>query len=90
MSKIKVLLLFILIANIVTAQTRQVSGVVADSSNTGIPSATVKVKGSKVQSLTGTDGSFTVSAPSGNIDLEISSIGFGTKNVSVAATDNNV
>jgi TonB-dependent SusC/RagA subfamily outer membrane receptor len=90
MTRFRVLLLFMLIANIVSAQTRQLNGLVTDSSNNAVPSATVKVKGSNVQSLTGSDGKFTLSVPSGNIVLEISSIGFELKETPVSATDNNV
>ncbi|MEJ0106273.1 MAG: carboxypeptidase-like regulatory domain-containing protein [Bacteroidota bacterium] len=90
MTRFKILLLFMLIANIVSAQTRQLSGLVTDATNTGVPSATVKVKGSTIHTLTGTDGKFTLSAPSGNIFLEISSIGFDPIEVAVAGTDNNI
>lgn len=90
MTRFKLLLLFMLIANAVSAQNRQLSGLVTDADKQGIPSATVKVKGSNVQSLTDVDGKFTISVPSGKIVLEISSIGFETKEVAVATTDNNV
>jgi len=79
-----------LIANVVSAQTRKLTGVVTDAANKGVPSATVKVKGTNVQMLTNSDGDFTLSVPSGNIVLQISSIGYGSKEVSVASTDNNV
>ncbi|MFT3748714.1 MAG: SusC/RagA family TonB-linked outer membrane protein [Agriterribacter sp.] len=90
MTKFKFLLLFILIANAVSAQTRQLSGLVSDASNNGVPGATVKVKGKNTQTLTDTDGKFSFSVPSGDIVLQISSIGFTTKEVAVSATDNNV
>ncbi|PVD52123.1 SusC/RagA family TonB-linked outer membrane protein [Terrimonas sp.] len=90
MTKFKFLLLFMLIANAVSAQTRQLSGLVTDAGNNGVPGATVKVKGKNSQTLTDTDGKFSFSVPSGNIVLQISSIGFTTKEVTVAATDNSV
>ncbi|MCC6288127.1 MAG: SusC/RagA family TonB-linked outer membrane protein [Chitinophagaceae bacterium] len=90
MTKIKFLLLFMLIANVVSAQTRQLSGLVTDASNNGVPGATVKVKGKNAQTLTDNDGKFSFSVPSGSIVLQISSIGFTTKEVTVAATDNSV
>jgi TonB-linked SusC/RagA family outer membrane protein len=90
MTRFKVFLLFMLIANIVSAQTRELKGLVTDAANKGVPSATVKVKGSKTQGLTSVDGKFTLSVPSGNIVLEVSSIGFEPKEVAVAETDNNV
>ena len=90
MTRFKVFLLFILIANVVSAQTRQLNGVVTDNLNKGVPSATVKVKGNKAQGLTNADGKFTLSVPSGDIVLQVSSIGFEPKEVAVAATDNDI
>lgn len=90
MTKFKMLLLFIMIANVVSAQTRQLSGTVADASNNGIPGATIKVKGKNVQTLTNSDGKFSLAIPSGNIILQISSVGFATKEVPVSATDNDI
>jgi len=90
MSRFKLLLLFILIANVVSAQSRQLNGVVTDSANNGVPSATVKVKGSKAHTLSSADGKFTLSVPSGDVVLQISSVGFADKEVSVGASDDNV
>jgi TonB-linked SusC/RagA family outer membrane protein len=90
MTRFKAFLLFILIANVASSQTRELSGFVNDAANKPVPSATVKVKGSAVQTLTSKDGKFTLAAPSGNIVLEISSIGFEPKDVVVAKTDNNL
>ncbi|MGN6437113.1 MAG: SusC/RagA family TonB-linked outer membrane protein [Agriterribacter sp.] len=90
MCKFKLLLLFMLIANVVLAQTRQLSGTVADAEKNPIPAATVKVKGKNISTLTDNDGNFTLAVPSGAIVLEISSVGFAIKEVPVSATDNNV
>lgn len=90
MCKFKLLLLFMLIANVVLAQTRQLSGVVTDAEKNPIPAATVKVKGKNIQTLSDNDGNFTLGVPSGAIVLEISSVGFATREFSVSATDNNV
>lgn len=90
MAKFRLLLLFMLIANLVSAQTRQISGQVTDADNNGIPSATVKVKGKNIQSLTDVDGKFNMSVPSGNIVLVISSVGYANKEVDVADGESNV
>jgi TonB-linked SusC/RagA family outer membrane protein len=79
-----------LIAHIVSAQTRQVSGVVTDNESKGVPGATIKLKGKNVQTLTDADGRFTIAVPSGQAVLEITSIGFEKKEVTVAAGDNSV
>jgi len=90
MTRFKVFLLFMLIANVVSAQTRKLNGLVTDAANKGVPSATVKVKGSAVQGLTNIDGKFSITVPSENIVLEISSVGFEPKEVAVSATDNDI
>lgn len=90
MAKIKLLLLFVLIANMVSAQTRQISGTVTGADKNAIPGATVKVKGKNIQTLTDADGKFTIAAPTGNVVLQISSIGFAAQDVTVGANDNSV
>ena len=76
MTKCKLLLLFMLIAHIVSAQTRQVSGVVTDAQNNGVPGATIRLKGKNVQTLSDADGKFTIALPAGQAVLEVTSIGF--------------
>lgn len=83
-------MLFVLIANIVSAQTRQLSGTVTDSANNGIVAATVKVKGGKTATITDAEGKFTIAVPGGSITLQISSVGFAEKEFAVAAGDNNI
>jgi len=72
------------------AQTRQVSGKVTGPDNKAVAAATVKIKGSTTATSTSTDGSFTIKAPTGNVVLEISSLGFATKEVSVGAAQSSV
>ncbi len=76
--------LFVLVA-VASAQTRTVSGKVTDSKGEGVPSATVIVKGTKVSTTTGADGSFTLNGvPANASTLVISSVGFTTQEVSIA------
>jgi hypothetical protein len=63
------------------AQTRQVSGTVTGPDNKAVASATVKIKGSSTATSTKADGTFSLNAPAGNVTLEISSLGFATKEV---------
>jgi TonB-linked SusC/RagA family outer membrane protein len=72
------------------AQTRQVSGKVTGPDNKAVAAATVKIKGSTTATSTSTDGSFTIKAPAGSVVLEISSLGFATKEVSVGAAQSSV
>lgn len=79
--------LFVLVAS-ASAQTKTVNGKVTDSKGEGVPSATVLVKGTKVSTTTGTDGSFKLSGvPANASTLVISSVGFGTKEVSISGKD---
>jgi TonB-linked SusC/RagA family outer membrane protein len=71
------------------AQDKTITGKVTDS-KTGAPlqgiSVTVKGKGIGVQ--TAADGSFTLKVPAGTTTLEISSIGYTTKEVAISAIAN--
>jgi hypothetical protein len=90
MKGLKVMLFLLLVANLVTAQTRQIKGLVKDAANQGVPSATVKVKNGKGQAVTDANGAFSLSVPAGNVVLQISSIGFESKEVSVAGSASDV
>lgn len=73
------------------AQTRTVSGVVRDSTNQPLASATIALKGGKNATTTAADGSFTLAnLPQGTIDLEISYIGYNTQTVAVGPTQNRL
>ena len=68
------------------AQQRQVSGRVNGASDgQAIPGVVVKVKGKNAGTSTNTTGNFSITAQTGDV-LQISSIGFATKEVSVPAT----
>ncbi len=72
------------------AQTRQVSGKVTGPDNKAVAAATVKIKGSTTATSTSTDGSFSIKAPAGSVVLEVSSLGFATKEVSIDANQSNI
>lgn len=78
------------ICAITFAQTRQLSGKVTSQDKQGVVSATVKVKSSKNATTTNADGAFSFNVPAGNVVLEVSSVGFVTKDVQVAANQNTV
>jgi len=84
-------LLFLFIGYSSIAQTRQLNGLVNDPvSNRGVASATVTVKGGTVSTITNEEGRFSFSVPAGNIVLQVSSVGFESKEVAVQGTDNNI
>ena len=90
MSRILKCLLFLLIGYSATAQTRQLNGVVKDPSNLGVISANIKVKGGTASTITNTDGKFSFSVPSGNIVIQVSSVGFELNEIAVSGTDNDI
>ena len=67
------------------AQTRQVTGKVTGSDNQAVASATIKVKGSNDAATTNADGTFSLKAPAGSFVLQVSSLGFAAKEVTVGA-----
>ncbi|MEO5563243.1 MAG: TonB-dependent receptor plug domain-containing protein, partial [Chitinophagaceae bacterium] len=87
------LLLLILFGAIlaVTAQTRQVSGIVTDG-ETKTPLVGVTIEGPKgsVSTQTASDGRFTISLPPGKTSLTLSYVGYETQYVSVPANSNAV
>ncbi len=89
----KLLFLFCFSLSVIAlqAQTRQLNGSVLDASNSqGVISATVKVKGSENVTTTNADGLFSFTVPSGDIVLEISSVGYALREVSVSAGQGNI
>lgn len=72
------------------AQNRSITGVVTDADKKGVISATIKVKGASISTVTDFDGKFTVSVPSGKATLAVSSVGFVSKSVDVAGNENNI
>lgn len=72
------------------AQTRQVTGKVTGPDNQGVATATIKIKGSNAATTAGADGSFSIKAPEGSFVLQVSSLGFAAKNVTVGADQSTV
>lgn len=68
-------------------QPHQVRGTVVGTEAGGaaspVASASVQVKGTQIGTLTGSDGSFTITAPSPNDTLVVSSIGYGRREVPI-------
>lgn len=80
MGLIRLLIVLLLINSAVIAQARQLTGSVIDSkSSSGLPAATVSVKGKNIKTVTTTDGSFSLNVSSGDVSLEIISVGHASK-----------
>ena len=76
--------IFVILTGLTTAtlaQTTRVSGTVTDDQNAPLPGASVVVKGTTNGVMTDFDGNFEISVESGQNTLQVSYIGFDTKDV---------
>lgn len=84
MRHLRILACMLLLASVAMGQTRTLTGVLKDSkTGEGIPSATIKVKGRAMQATSNATGAFTLNIPQGQVELEITSVGYGSKVVTV-------
>lgn len=72
------------------AQEKVVTGKVTDTSGVPVANASVIVKGAKTGTQTSADGAFSVRVPSTATTLVVSSVGFGTQDVSIGGGTINV
>lgn len=80
--------LFIMLSCAVASysQNRVVSGKVFDAGQQPLIGAAVMIPGTNTGDVTAEDGSFSLTVPEGDVVLEVSSLGYLTKKVSVAAS----
>lgn len=91
LQKVYVLTLMALIVSIpVFAKQKTLHGSVKDDSGNPLTGATVKVKNTNVATTAATDGSFTLVVPETAQILEVSFIGYQTKDVAITDGDINV
>jgi TonB-linked SusC/RagA family outer membrane protein len=91
MKRILALLGLVLLSSMgAIAQNRPITGVVADAENKGIVSATVKVNGKSISTITDSEGYFALNVPTGKVTLVVSSIGYTSKTVDVTENVTNV
>ena len=80
-------LLFIIPLSLL-AQNKTIKGKVTDETGAPIAGVTVITKGAKKGTQTAKDGSFSISvAASGAVDVVISSVGYGSKIITITGTD---
>lgn len=77
--------LFLLFTCSTYAQNAVTGKVINKTDNTPVPGATVQVKGSKVITQSGADGTFSINLPKSTGTLVISAVGFGNLELSVTA-----
>src|SRR4051794_17541463 len=78
---------FLLTISYVTAQTRSISGKVTDENGAAVESASIIIRGTKTGTAAGPDGSFKLSAKTGDV-LVISAVNFTPKEILVGAESN--
>src|ERR1700722_7398608 len=80
-----VVMLFLLLTSTVYAQNVVTGRVTNKTDNSPVPGATITVKGTKVNSESGSDGTFSINPGRANATLVISAVGFSTLEVPVTA-----
>ena len=73
-----------------SAQTREVSGIVLDNQQQPVVGAAVFVPGTTNGTMTGVDGDFSIKVPAGDVRLEVSCLGYETKIIEVRAAQARV
>lgn len=80
----------LLITGLIVAQPKALKGkIISDKDQSGVSKASITIKGGR-SFIADDSGRFNIEVPSGNIVLNISSIGFAAKEVTVNAGDNNI
>ncbi|MGM9766102.1 MAG: SusC/RagA family TonB-linked outer membrane protein [Candidatus Cryptobacteroides sp.] len=72
------------------AQNRVVSGKVFDTAQQPLVGAAVMIPGTTTGAVTGDDGSFSMTVPEGDIVLEVSSLGYLSRKVTVTASKSSI
>ena len=81
-------ILILIISSPLFAQQRTVTGkVIHQQSNEPMPGVTVNVKGTDRSTITGADGSFSISVPNNQAVLVFSYVGFASQETGVAGQD---
>src|SRR5438552_3981166 len=82
---------FLLLGTFLFAQDRTITGKVVSAKDTvGLAGVSITVKGRTTGTSTASDGSFSIVAPPGRVLLQVSSVGFISKEQVVAANQNDI
>ena len=74
---------FLLVSIFTFAQDRRVTGKVLGSDGSGIPGASIQIKGTNIGTSTNVSGDFAINVRSGNDVLAVSSVGYKSQDVKV-------
>lgn len=75
------LALFILLPAFLLAQQRQIKGKITDESGAPVPDVSVGIKGNPAQTRSAADGTFTINASPGNVELVLTHVNYPEKTV---------
>jgi TonB-linked SusC/RagA family outer membrane protein len=90
-SKMLLCISLLLSGTFLFAQDRTIAGkVVSTKDNVGLAGVSITMKGRTTGSSTGLDGSFSIVVPAGKVTLQVSSVGFITKDQIVEANQNDI
>lgn len=79
-------LLWLLLTNVLLAQTRTVAGRITDAvSGAGVANASIRVKGTTSGTTTSEDGRFAISVSSADNTLIVSAVGYGERELAIPA-----
>ena len=84
------LTLFILLPALLLAQQRQIKGKITDETGAPVPDVSVGIKGSPAQTRSAADGTFTITAPNGNVQLVFTHVNYPEKTVMASGDDVSV
>ena len=93
MQKTKYLLIIplLLLGTFLFSQNRTLTGKVNSAKdNSGVPGATISVRGTRTAVSTSGDGTFSISVPAGQVTLRVTSVGFAPKDMIVDANQSNI
>lgn len=82
-ASLALLSLFVILTQTSFAQNKTITGKVTDTTGSGVPGASVTVKGSKNGVQTNAEGNFQISVAPGSTTITVSSIGFDQQEVSI-------
>ncbi|TYA70010.1 carboxypeptidase-like regulatory domain-containing protein [Seonamhaeicola marinus] len=84
----EVVFILLVISKLALGQTKEIKGTVTDNNNYPIAGATIKVKTTSIGTFSNFDGEFTIKIPDSLNTIEISYLGFVTKEINVSDISN--
>ncbi len=83
LQRVLILFVFITLGMISFAQEKTITGIISDQNSVPLSGATVNVKGTKTNAITGANGAFRITVPSAKSILVVSYVGMKTEEIAV-------